>query len=73
MEEKPTQQTGGILDERNPRVSLVNLAILFSTIAGFILFGYAIKNRIESAYYPIASVISVALGGVAIKAHKKTS
>jgi hypothetical protein len=70
MEEK---QTGGILDENNPKMSVVNLSIIFATVAGFALLTYSVFNDKESAYFPISSIITVALGGVAIKAHKKTS
>jgi len=71
--EQEKKRESGFLNETDPKKSIVNLAIIFATVAGFGLLTYAVIEDKESAYFPISSVISVALGGVAIKANRKTS
>lgn len=73
MEKEQPKKAGGILDERDPKTSVVNLSIVFATIFGFLLLTYAVVNDKEPAYFPISSIITVALGGVGIKAYKRTS
>ena len=62
-----------LLDENNKKSSLVNLMLLLSIIIGFGLFGYALFIGTESAFIPLAGVISTAIGGIGIKAYNKTS
>ncbi len=70
MEEK---QQNGWLSETDQKRSIVNLSIVFSVVAGFLLLAYCVAEDKRDAYFPISSIISVALGGVAIKANRKTS
>ncbi len=71
MEEKPNQK--GLLDENDKNTSTPNLLMLIGVIGGLLLFSVALGLDRKDAYLPLSSIISVAFGGVAIKALKKTS
>jgi hypothetical protein len=63
----------GLIDENDNKKSIVNLMLLISILLGFGLFGYALITKVESAFIPLAGVLSTAIGGIGIKAYNKTS
>lgn len=62
-----------LLDENDNKKSIVNLLLMISIIIGFGLFGYALLIGTESAFIPLAGILSTAIGGISIKAYKKSS
>lgn len=63
----------GLIDENDNKKSIVNLLLLISILLGFGLFAYALIIKVESAFIPLAGVLSTAIGGIGIKAYNKTS
>lgn len=63
----------GLIDENDNKKSIVNLLLLISILLGFGLFGYALIIKVESAFIPLAGVLSTAIGGIGMKAYRKTS
>lgn len=72
MEERK-EKRGGLIDETDNKKSIVNLSIIIAVAFGFLLLSYCVYKDKKDAYFPISSIISVALGGVAVKANRKTS
>ena len=70
MEKK---QKGQLLDETNSKFSTPNLLMLIGVIGGLTLFSFALYFDRKDAYLPLSSIVSVAFGGVAVKAFKRTS
>ncbi len=71
--EKGTNEQKGLLNENNPKFSTPNLLMLIGVIGGLILFSFALYFDRTDAYLPLSSIVSVAFGGVAVKAFKRTS
>ena len=67
------KKTGGLIDENDTSVSTPNLIILIGVIFGLLLFSVALYLDRKEAYLPLSSIVSVAFGGVAVKAYKRTS
>ena len=62
-----------LLNENNSSVSTTNLLMLIGVLGGLLLFSVSLYLDRKDAYYPLSNIISVAFGGVAVKAFKKTS
>ena len=62
-----------LINSDDKKKDLVNFIIIISVVMGFMVLAYAVKYRIEEAYYPVSGIIITALGGTAVKANRKTS
>ena len=63
----------GFLNEKDETSSTTNLLMLIGVIGGLVLFSVALGLDRKDAYLPLSSIVSVAFGGVAVKALKRTS
>ena len=63
----------GFLNEKDETSSTTNLLMLIGVIGGLVLFSVALGLDRKEAYLPLSSIVSVAFGGVAVKALKRTS
>ena len=71
--EKEHKQQRGLLNENDSTTSIPNLLMIIGVIGGLLLFSFALYFDRTDAYLPLSSIVSVAFGGVAVKAFKKTS
>ena len=62
-----------LLNENDNKYSIVNLLLFISILVGFLMFGVALYTKQETAFIPLAGVLSTAIGSLGVKAYKGSS
>lgn len=62
-----------LIDENDKKSSLPNVAIIIGIIGGLLLMLGGLVKNVPEVFIPASAVVSTALAGAGIKAHRKTS
>jgi len=63
----------GLIDEKDSKISIVNFLLMFTIMIGFAMMGYAICLNVKDVFIPLGTVLTAAVAGLGVKAHKGSS